>query len=323
MANANPTYIGADKGISTSDAHKNALFLKVFSGEVMATYNANTVLKDRVRTRKISAGKSAQFPAIGKIAAEYHTPGSELLGKAVHHGETTISIDNMLVSHVFVSNYEEAKSHYEVRSEYSKQIGQALAQTFDRQLFEKATKGVLADGSLQEGAIAEIPTAGRGNQASITTAKIIEHIYTAAATFDANNVPEDGRFVVVPPTVFYAMLQDDSAAKLIDKDYSAGNADLARATMMRIANFEVVKSNNVAVNHQTTGTKTPATEGVNATKLKALCMHRDTMGVVQLMDMSSEAEYDIRRQGTLMVSKMAIGTGILRPDSLYGIFEGT
>jgi hypothetical protein len=30
-------------------------------------------------------------------------------------------------------------------------------------------------------------------------------------------------------------------------------------------------------------------------------------------------EYDIRRQGTLMVSKMAVGHGVLRPECIYEI----
>jgi len=48
-------------------------------------------------------------------------------------------------------------------------------------------------------------------------------------------------------------------------------------------------------------------------------MHPQAMGTVKLLDLASEMEYDIRRQGTLMVSKMAVGHGILRPECLYEI----
>jgi len=43
------------------------------------------------------------------------------------------------------------------------------------------------------------------------------------------------------------------------------------------------------------------------------------MGTVKLLDLSSEMEYDMRRQGTLMISKMAVGHGVLRPECLYEI----
>ena len=33
------------------------------------------------------------------------------------------------------------------------------------------------------------------------------------------------------------------------------------------------------------------------------------------MDLAVESEYDIRRQGTLMVAKYAMGHGVLRPES--------
>ena len=35
-----------------------------------------------------------------------------------------------------------------------------------------------------------------------------------------------------------------------------------------------------------------------------------------------ESEYDIRRQGSLMVAKMALGHGILRPESAISIKTG-
>jgi hypothetical protein len=62
MANATPSRVGQQLG--TGDTR--ALFLKVFSGEVLTTFNTKVVMKDKVRVRSISSGKSAQFPAIGK-----------------------------------------------------------------------------------------------------------------------------------------------------------------------------------------------------------------------------------------------------------------
>ena len=42
----------------------------------------------------------------------------------------------------------------------------------------------------------------------------------------------------------------------------------------------------------------------------------------KLMDLAMESEYDIRRQGSLMVAKMALGHGILRPESAISIKTG-
>jgi len=55
MANANPSRVGQANLTGVVDN----LFLKVFSGEVLTSYNAKTVMKDKTRTRQIASGKSA------------------------------------------------------------------------------------------------------------------------------------------------------------------------------------------------------------------------------------------------------------------------
>ena len=58
-----------------------------------------------------------------------------------------------------------------------------------------------------------------------------------------------------------------------------------------------------------------------ATKLRALVMTTDAVATAKLMDMSVESEYQINRQGTLMVSKYAMGHNILRPACAVGLFS--
>jgi len=52
-------------------------------------------------------------------------------------------------------------------------------------------------------------------------------------------------------------------------------------------------------------------------KYLAVGFHRSAIGTVQLMGLKVEQEYDIRRQGTLLVAKFALGTNWLRPESCY------
>ena len=47
--------------------------------------------------------------------------------------------------------------------------------------------------------------------------------------------------------------------------------------------------------------------------VRALVMHKDAVATVKLMDLSVESEYQIERQGTLIVSRYAMGHNILRP----------
>ena len=58
MANAVASRIGAING----GADKDALFLKVWSGEVLATFMRENKMLGMTQVRSISSGKSAQFP---------------------------------------------------------------------------------------------------------------------------------------------------------------------------------------------------------------------------------------------------------------------
>jgi hypothetical protein len=314
MANANPSRVGQAGLTGATDA----LFLKVFSGEVMSTFNAQTVMKEKTRIRSINNGKSAQFPAIGKTVAEYHTAGSEILGNNIEHGEKVITIDDLLIANTFIANIDEAKNHYDVRAEYSKQMGQALAQTYDRNLLSMAIKAARDPAGLGAG------IAGQGSAASETlgtttptTDQIVAALYDAAATLDERNVPEAERYAIVNPSTFYALVQND---KLINRDFGQ-NGSYSDGTIMKVAGMQIVKSNNLTVDHTTSAAYPDynAKYAVDATDTSVLVLQRQAMGTVQLMDMATEMEYDIRRQGTLAVSKMAVGHGVLRPECIIEV----
>ena len=126
MANAAPASIGRVNASGSEDA----LFLKVFAGEVITSFNRASVTEGSEMVRSIASGKSATFPVMGRIDAEYHTPGAEINGQDVNHNEKVITINDLLISHAFLSNLEEAKNHWDVRSAYSTEIGRALAVSY-------------------------------------------------------------------------------------------------------------------------------------------------------------------------------------------------
>jgi hypothetical protein len=56
-------------------------------------------------------------------------------------------------------------------------------------------------------------------------------------------------------------------------------------------------------------------------EVRALVMTMDAVATVKLMDLSVESEYQINRQGTLMVSKYAMGHNVLRPAAAVSIHQ--
>lgn len=313
MPQTTTTNAGVVAGPSASDG----LALKTFSGETMVTFNAKTAQKGRHRERTITSGKSSQFPAIGKAAAEYHTPGHVILGQDVDHGEKVITIDDMLISSVFMSNYEEAINHYETRSEFTNQMGVSLAQAYDRHLFAIATKAAIAGTA---GAVSGMGPATKDDiGASPTMTNVVDAIFKGAAFFDETDIPQDERVAFVTPTLYWDMVKDGS---FLNRDFGNAQGSQMNGGMLKVGTFEIVPTNNLALNFGTdsiagvqAGVATPDYT-VDGTASVALLQQKQALGTVKLMELATEKDYQVNRQGTLVVSKLACGHGVLRPECL-------
>jgi len=313
--NATPSRIG-DANAAGSDVLQ--LFLKVFGGEVLTTFEKMTVMLDKHLVRTIENGKSAQFPFTGQIAAAYHTPGAYLVGTVVNHAERVISIDGLLLAQAFLASIDEAMNHYDVRSIYSTEMGRTLAQAFDKNVMQEIVIGARAATVItgNSGGTQIAVSATSSAWAALTTAEkgtaLATALFTAAQTMDENDVPEDGRYAVVPPSIYYLLAQNTD---LINKDWGGAGA-YADASVFRVAGITIIKSNNMPLTDLTGATYHGVDcSGVGTYGTCGIVFAKEAVGTVKLMDLAMEGEYEIQRQGHLLVSKYAIGHGYLRPES--------
>ena len=138
---------------------------------------------------------------------------------------------------------------------------------------------------------------------------------------DEKNVPRNDRYVFVTPAAYYGIVQND---KIVNRDFGGTNGVYSDGTVINVAGMQVVMTNNLALNHPTVTTDTAANKyGINASSFLGVVMQKQALGTVELLSMASESEYDIRRQGTLMVSKMAVGHATLRPECMVAIKNAT
>jgi len=309
MANATVSRLGQVN--ASGDA--NALFLKVWSGEVLATFQRENKMLGMTNVRTISSGKSAQFPVIGTTSASYHTPGNEIVGTSVKHAEKTINIDDLLVSSAFIANIDEAKNHYDVRSTYTSEMGRALANTVDKNLLQLAVLSAQASATITGGSGGTQITDADANT---NATSLIASIFECAQALDEKDVPSEDRFCVVKPDVYYQIVQND---KILNRDFGAnGNGVYSDGTVIKVAGINIVKSNTAVTafaDNSSAVSGTNNTYNVDAQFVVATVFHKSAIGTVKLMDLGMESEYDLRRQGSLMVAKMALGHGILRPES--------
>ena len=314
MTNATPSRLGVVNAASSPNyAQANALFLKVFAGEVLTAFEENNVMQNLHTSRTISSGKSAQFPVTGKANAAYHTPGTPLLGtQAIKHNEVVVNIDDMLVADTFIANIDEAKNHYDVRAEYSRLLGMALAKKFDQQTMQVGLLAARASATITGGNGGTTLTTGAGSGA-ITGAQLAAAIFDAAKAMDEKDVPENERVAIVKPEEYYKLVQETN---VINRDWG-GAGVYADGTVLRVAGVQIVKSNNLPQASISAATGENNTYNGDFTNVKALVMQKQAIGTVKLMDLAVErtsGDFEVMYQGTLMAAKYAMGHGILRPE---------
>jgi hypothetical protein len=320
LANATPSRLGQINGAGDN----LALFLKVFAGEVLTTFNREAYFGDKVMRRTIPSGKSAQFPTTGVITSYVHNPGDEILGSKVNANERVISIEGLNVAPAFIASIDDAMNHYDYRSIYSGDIGQALSKLRDGNLSRVIAnaarittpnvKGVFPGDSLTSTAInAAFATDG---------ATLFNGVFDAGVILDSRDVPSDGRFASVRPIQYALLVKSEKPFDFRLNDGQTGLGGYAEGKVRMINGIPIGKTNNYVNTNNVGDVLQPASRQHDYSVSQALIHHKSAAGEVALQDVTMEAEYDMRRQGWLMLGKYLSGMDYLRPEAAYELQSG-
>ena len=313
MSNATVSRLGL---VNNSGTGYNDLFLKVFSGEVLASFGRENQMMNMTTVRTIANAKSATFPVTGTIASSYHTIGNEIVGTQVKHNEKVINIDDMLLAHAFLGEIDELKNFYDVRSIYSNEMGQSLAKKVDQHLLQLTVLASQASATITGGSGGTQIT---DSDAKTNATSMIASVFEAVQALDEKDVPTSDRYCVVTPDVYYQLSNVD---KLVSRDFSSNNGDFSKGQVVMIGGVRVIKSNTAvtAFTDQSGAISgTNNTYNVDAQHIAGVVFHKSAVGTVKLKDLVLENTYDPRRLGNLMTARLALGHGILRPESAVSI----
>lgn len=306
----------------SSPVDSRSLYLDVFGGEVLTAFDNATVTLDKHTVKSLSGGaKSYRFPKTWKAEAEYHTPGTELLGNDFTTGEITINVDDILVSHYAIADLDRILSHFDMRSIISKEMGRALAKVFDKNVFRQIITAARDTGS------SPFPGGEQVIDANLNSSGVISGIDWIDAIRDANlklfnkDVPEDmPRYLAVNAEVFDAIkyAKDANGQYLIlNRDFQVGNTAGGienRAEMLKIDGVTVVKSRNIPGTDESADASVYSKYRGDYSTTTGVMWCPQAVATVKLLDISMETERDVRRLEDFMVSKMFVGHGTMRPE---------
>ena len=234
-------------------------------------------------------------------------------------------MDDLLISSAFVYDLDETLAHYSLRSEISKKIGHALAEAYDKKVFRtialaarEAHPVTAAPGPEPGGSIIAL---GANNQYNAQA--LVDGFFEAASILDEKNVPREGRFAVLSPRQYYALVsQVDS--NILNRDFgnTQGNLNSGEG-LYEIAGISIKRSNNLPF--MVTGWFWRCVASCrwrkqwysgDFTNSCGLIYQKDAAGVVEAIGPSVQttgSDVKTMYQGDIIVGRLAMGAGTLNP----------
>lgn len=288
-----------------------ALFKDQFIPELITAFDEKRVMKNYVRSKTITKGKSASFPVLGTTSAKYIGVGDTLLGnQSIAHDEITINVDPYLVSDILLPELDLKMQEYDDRTEIVEEMSRALANTEDKQLLQvgvlAARKGAICDGH-NGGTILKC-----GADVLTDGGTLAAAIYGAGVCMDENNVPTEDRYSFVRPLQYALLAQYEDI-----KNHDIGDGSYADGTTGKLNNIKVIKTNHLPNGNIIQSSDPNKPENIyygDFSNTACLVMNKKAVGTVSRQGLIVESKWMLERLAYLLTARILQGHGILRPD---------
>lgn len=281
---------------------------RVYSGEVLSAFSANTVMTKFVMKKTLTSGISMEFPITGvgkKEDVKTHTAGEDITINTTNADTVIIPLNALEYDSAFIDNKQKKILHWDITSPVTRKLGQSLAQKLDytlagllRTACEMEGKAGQPDGSyigdIIIGDTTKTPEQ-RGNT-------LIAQIHLANAKMDENNVPSAGRIFITTAMDWYDISQ---ATKTRSRDFTTknGGEDSFSFEVIWIGNTMCIKSNNLTLTDN----------------FRGFLFHPDAIGLVELISPITESNYLPLKFGNLLTARYCYGAGVLNAGLVVGI----
>jgi N4-gp56 family major capsid protein len=279
---------------------------EVWSDEIIAAYKKNLVAANLVKKMNFKGkkGDTVHIPAPTRGDASAKAASTQVTLIAATESEKTVSINQHWEYSRLIEDIVEAQALSSLRQFYTDDAGYALAKKVDSVLVQLGRKANGGDGTAgYTGAYsgADGTTAYTGTAGALTDAAIRRSIQR----LDDNDVPMDGRFLIVPPSTRNTLM---GIARFTEQAFvgetGSGNT---------IRNGEVGNVYGIPV-FVTTNADT-ATDGDRI----CLLAHKDFAVLVEQMGVRTQTQYKQEYLGTLFTADVLFGADELRDGSAVAL----
>lgn len=273
---------------------------EIWSDEIVAAYKNSLVMANLVKKMNFKGkkGDTVHIPAPTRGAASAKSASTQVNLIAATEGEVVVNINQHFEYSRLIEDITEAQALSSLRQFYTDDAGFALAKVVDTSLIRlgRGARGGNATLTTYTGGIigstGAAYTSGTSNAANIADAGI----RTAIQLLDDQDVPMDGRSLVVPPVARNSML---GINRFTEQAFKGTGSTLMNGEFGDIYGVKVYVSTNC-----------DTAAGNSNTDRVALMFHRDWAVLVEQIGVRSQTQYKQEYLGTLFTA-----------DTLYGVSE--
>ena len=297
----------------------NSFFLpSVYSKKVLNFFRKASVVEAITNTDyagEISAyGDSVKIIKEPVISVSDYTRGSDTTDTKLTDQEISLVVDSAKAFKFIVDDIETNMSHVNFKEVATSSAAYALRDSYDAAVIAEMFSGVSSSspdhviGS--DSATADATMAHATNSVDLlgsdgTGVDAIDLMARMARLMDDQNIPEEGRWFVAPPSFYEELAQ--SGSKLLSVDFNAGQGSIRNGLVSsgKLRGFDMYKSNNVASTSNATG--------------KVLAGHMSSTATAQTI-ISTEVLRDPSSFGDIVRGLHVYGANVLRPEALVSAF---
>lgn len=290
------TFAGTNAVTTTSAAN---FIPEIWSDEIVAAYKKNLVMANLVKKMNFRGkkGDTVHIPAPARGSASAKVAANTVTLIAESNSEIQVAITNHYEYSRLIEDIVEAQALASLRGFYTEDAGYALAKQVDSSLIQlgRGSNGGNAANQQYTGGLIGSTGAAYTYSSSNAAAIADQGIRKAIQVLDDNDVPMDGRSLVVPPVARNSML---GIARFTEQAYRGNGNTLVNGEFGDIYGVKVY----VSINCDTTAASTP--------DKVALLFQRDFAVLVEQLGVRTQTQY-----------KQEFLANLLTADTLYGVAE--
>lgn len=265
-------------------------FVQLFDAEVKQAYQAKRALAGLTRERSNVEGNQVKFPKIGKGTATVRVPQTDVTPLNVTYSQVTATMSDYIAAE-YSDIFSQQKVNFDERRELVEVVASATARRMDQ---------LVIDALNASSTSLTVATTIGGAGTNMNIEKLIE----TKKLMDANNVPAEGRVMIIHANNLAGMLGE---TEITSQDFASVKA-LTTGDVNTFMGFRFVTIGD----RDEGGLPKPSTR-------TCFAFHKDAMGMGIGMNQKSEINYVPEKTSFLVSSMFSAGAVAIDDEGIVKI----